>query len=98
MAEILTYSAAKAEADKQRLLAEKYKAEADEQRLLAEKYKEEVLTLQKQLQQSQEFVERAAAAGMTVEKYRRMKEDEKREREALQAETEYGKRLRLVRS
>lgn len=81
--EILTYSAAKAEAEKQRLLAEKYKAEA-------EKYKAEVMELQKQLQ----IMERAAS-GMTVDKYLKMKEDDKREH-AVQEETEYGKRLRLA--
>jgi hypothetical protein len=37
----------------------------------------------------------ATAAGMTVEKYTWLKEDEKREREALQEETSYGKRMRL---
>jgi hypothetical protein len=37
----------------------------------------------------------AAAAGMTVEKYIWLKEDEKRERAALQEETSYGKRMRL---
>ena len=83
--DILTYSAAKAEAEKQRLLAEKYKAEA-------ETYKAEVMELQKQLQQSHQLMERAAACGMTIDKYLRMKEDDKRERAALQ-ETEYGKRL-----
>jgi hypothetical protein len=91
MSDILTYSAAKAEAEKQRLLAETYKAEAEKQRILAETYKEEVMDLKRQLQ-------RAAACGMTVDKYLRMKEDDKREREALQAETDYGKRLRLARS
>jgi hypothetical protein len=42
-----------------------------------------------------EHLKRAAAAGMTVEKYLRMKEIEKRERAALQEETSYGKRQRL---
>jgi hypothetical protein len=42
-----------------------------------------------------ETLERAAAAGMTVDKYLWMKEDEKRERAALQEETSYGKRQRL---
>jgi hypothetical protein len=44
---------------------------------------------------AKERMERAAAAGMTVEKYMWMLEDEKREREALQEETSYGKRMRL---
>jgi hypothetical protein len=44
---------------------------------------------------SHAHMERAASAGMTVEKYLRMKEIEKREREALQEETSYGKRQRL---
>jgi hypothetical protein len=39
--------------------------------------------------------QRAAAAGMTVEKYTWLLEDEKRERAALQEETSYGKRQRL---
>lgn len=42
-----------------------------------------------------EHLERAAAAGMTVDKYLRMKEIETRERAALQEETSYGKRIRL---
>jgi hypothetical protein len=42
-----------------------------------------------------EKMKRAAAAGMTVEKYMWMLEDEKRERAALQQETEYGRRMRL---
>jgi hypothetical protein len=44
---------------------------------------------------SQEHLKRAKAAGMTVEKYLMMKDIEKREREALMEETEYGKRQRL---
>ncbi len=44
---------------------------------------------------SMERMKRAAAAGMTVEKYVWMLEDEKRERAALQEETNYGKRMRL---
>jgi len=40
-------------------------------------------------------MERAAAAGMTVEKYMWLLEDEKRERAALMEETPYGKRQRL---
>jgi len=44
---------------------------------------------------SDEHLKRAAAAGMTVEKYIAMKDIEKREREALQEETSYGKRMRL---
>ena len=40
-------------------------------------------------------MERAAAAGMTVEKYMWLLEDEKKERAALQEESSYGKRLRL---
>jgi len=44
---------------------------------------------------TQEHLERAKAAGMTVEKYLAMKDIEKREREALMEETEYGKRQRL---
>jgi hypothetical protein len=87
--DLLTYSAAKAEAEKQRLLAEKYKAEA-------EKYKAEVMEIQKQLQQSQAIMERAAACGMSVDKYLKMKEIDRQERAALQQETEYGKRLRLA--
>jgi hypothetical protein len=82
--DLFTYSAAKAEAEKQRLLAEKYKAE--------------VIELKKQLQESQAIMERASAAGMTVDKYLRMKELDRQERAALQQETEYGKRLRLARS
>lgn len=44
---------------------------------------------------TQGHLERAKAAGMTVEKYLAMKDIEKREREALMEETEYGKRQRL---
>ena len=44
---------------------------------------------------SKAHMERAAAAGMTVEKYLWMLEDEKRDRAALQEETSYGKRMRL---
>lgn len=44
---------------------------------------------------TQEHLERAKAAGMTVEKYLMMKEIEKRERQALEEETSYGKRQRL---
>ena len=44
---------------------------------------------------SQEHLERAKAAGMTVDKYLMMKDIEKREREALKEETSYGKRQRL---
>jgi len=44
---------------------------------------------------SDEHLRRAKAAGMTVDKYLMMKDIEKREREALQEETEYGKRQRL---
>ena len=82
--DLLTYSAAKAEAEKQRLLAEKYKAE--------------VIELKKQLQESQAIMERASAAGMTVDKYLRMKEIDKQERAALQEESEYGRRMRLQKS
>jgi hypothetical protein len=42
-----------------------------------------------------ERMKRAAEAGMTVEKYMWLLEDEKRERAALQEETTYGKRMRL---
>jgi len=76
--EILTYSAAKAEAEKQRLLAEKYKAEAEELKI--------------QLQKLQDQIERAAAAGMPMDKYLRMKEIDRQERAALQEETDYGRR------
>ena len=89
--DLFTYSAAKAEAEKQRLLAEKYKAEA-------EAYKAEVIELKKQLQESQAIMERAASCGMTMDKYLKMKELDRQERAALQQETEYGKRLRLARS
>lgn len=44
---------------------------------------------------SKMHMERAAAAGMTIEKYIWMLEDEKRERAALEEETSYGKRQRL---
>ena len=44
---------------------------------------------------AKERMKRAADAGMTVEKYMWMLEDEKRERAALQEETSYGKRMRL---
>jgi hypothetical protein len=44
---------------------------------------------------SQEHLKRAKAAGMTVDKYLMMKDIEKREREALMEETDYGKRQRL---
>jgi hypothetical protein len=44
---------------------------------------------------SEEHLRRAKAAGMTVDKYLIMKDIEKREREALQEETDYGKRQRL---
>ena len=87
--DLLTYSAAKAEAEKQRLLAEKYKSES-------EKYKEEVIELKKQLQQSQAIMERAAACGMTVDKYLKMKKIDEEERAALQEETDYGRRMRLA--
>ena len=46
---------------------------------------------------SKMHLERAKAAGMTVEKYIWMLEDEKRERAALEEETSYGKRQRLER-
>ena len=82
--DLLTYSAAKAEAEKQRLLAEKYKAE--------------VIELKKQLQESQAIMERASSCGMTVDKYLRMKEIAKQERAALQQESEYGRRMRLQKS
>jgi hypothetical protein len=42
-----------------------------------------------------EHLKRAAAAGMTIDKYMWMLEDEKRERAALEEETSYGKRQRL---
>ena len=77
--DILTYSAAKAEAEKQRLLAEKYKAEVDD--------------LKQQLQKLQQQMERAAATGLTMDKYLRM-----REHAFLQQETEYGRRMRLQKS
>ena len=82
--DLLTYSAAKAEAEKQRLLAEKYKAE--------------VIELKKQLQESQAIMERASACGMTVDKYLRIKEIDRQERAALQEESEYGRRMRLQKS
>jgi hypothetical protein len=82
--DLLTYSAAKAEAEKQRLLAEKYKAEA-------ETYKAELIELKK----SQAFMVRAAACGMTLDNYLRIKEIDRQERAALQQETEYGRRIRL---
>jgi len=44
---------------------------------------------------AKERMPRAAAAGMTVEKYMWLLEDEKRERTALMEETPYGKRQRL---
>jgi len=44
---------------------------------------------------AKERMKRAAEAGMTVEKYTWLLEDEKRERAALQEETSYGKRQRL---
>ena len=44
---------------------------------------------------SKMHMERAAAAGMTIDKYMWMLEDEKRERAALEEETSYGKRQRL---
>ena len=44
---------------------------------------------------STQRMERAAAAGMTVDKYMFLMEDEKRERAALQEETAYGKRMRI---
>jgi len=44
---------------------------------------------------AKEHMQRAAAAGMTVEKYMWLLEDEKRERAALMEETSYGKRQRL---
>jgi hypothetical protein len=89
--DLLTYSAAKAEAEKQRLLAEKYKSEA-------ETYKAEVIELKQQLQESQAIMERASAAGMTVDKYLRIKEIDRQERAALQEESEYGRRMRLQKS
>ena len=89
--DLLTYSAAKAEAEKQRLLAEKYKAEV-------ETYKAEVIELKKQLQESHAIMERASAAGMTVDKYLRIKEIDRQERAALQEESEYGRRMRLQKS
>lgn len=79
--DLLTYSAAKAEAEKQRLLAEKYKAEA-------ETYKAELMELKKTM-------ERAATCGMSVDKYLLMKEIDRQERAALQEETDYGRRMRL---
>jgi len=82
--DLLTYSAAKEEADKQRLLAEKYKAEVDD--------------LKQQLQKLQEQIERAASCGMTMDKYLRMKELDRQERAVLQQETEYGRRMRLQKS
>jgi len=82
--DLLTYSAAKAEAEKQRLLAETYKAEVDD--------------LKQQLQKLQQQMERAAACGMTMDKYLRMREHEERERAFLQQETEYGRRMRLQKS
>jgi hypothetical protein len=45
--------------------------------------------------QSEEHLRRAKEAGMTVDNYLMMKDIEKRERESLQEETEYGKRQRL---
>jgi hypothetical protein len=44
---------------------------------------------------SKAHLERATAAGMTIEKYLWLLEDEKRERAALMEETSYGKRKRL---
>ena len=68
----------------------------------AERRKAERATLQKRSvsfaendAKSQEHLERAKAAGMTVDKYLMMKDIEKREREALMEETEYGKRQRI---
>ena len=60
--ELLTYSAAKAEAEKQRLLAEKYKAEA-------EKYKAKVLELKK----SQEMERAACGIDRQETEYGRMR-------------------------
>ena len=40
-------------------------------------------------------MQQAAEAGMTVDEYMRFVESEKRERDAAQEETEYGKRMRL---
>jgi hypothetical protein len=68
----------------------------------AERRKAERATLQKRSEamaandaKTTEHLERAAAAGMTIEKYMWMVEDEKRERAALEEETSYGKRQRL---
>jgi hypothetical protein len=68
----------------------------------AERRKAERAALQKRSEafaandaKSNEHLERAAAAGMTVDNYLRMKDIEKRERAALQEETSYGKRQRL---
>jgi hypothetical protein len=44
---------------------------------------------------AKERMKRAAEAGMTVEKYIWLLEDDKRERQALQEEMDYGKRQRL---
>jgi len=68
----------------------------------AERRKAERAALQKRSEafaandaKTNENLERATAAGMTVDKYLKMKDIEKRERAALQEETSYGKRQRL---
>ena len=68
----------------------------------AERRKAERAALQKRSEamaandaKTTEHLKRAAAAGMTIDKYMWMLEDEKRERAALEEETSYGKRQRL---
>lgn len=68
---------------------------AERAKLQGIKERSEAMAANDASMEAKERMQRAAAAGMTVEKYTGLKEDEKREREALQEETSYGKRMRL---